>query len=77
MHPTKASGPDGLSALFYQASWDVIGPDVVSLVQQIFNSTTFPDKFNHMLLSLVPKKSICEFPSDYRPVGFATSSTRL
>ena len=32
MHPTKAPGPDGMSAIFFQKYWDVVGNDVTSMV---------------------------------------------
>lgn len=33
MHPDKSSGPDGFNPGFYQKYWDVVGNDVVKLVQ--------------------------------------------
>ena len=32
MHPTKAPSPDGVSPIFFQKYWDVVGPSVVNSV---------------------------------------------
>ena len=34
MHPEKASGPDGMTALFFQHSWHIIKRDVVEMVNK-------------------------------------------
>ena len=32
MHPEKAPGPDGMTALFFQHSWHIIKRDLVEMV---------------------------------------------
>ncbi|KAK7362868.1 hypothetical protein VNO77_04993 [Canavalia gladiata] len=32
MHPLKAQGLDGLPPLFYQRYWDIVGPEITSMV---------------------------------------------
>ena len=38
MHLTKALGPDGMSAIFFQKYWDVIGNDITCTVLNVLNS---------------------------------------
>lgn len=37
MHPTKASGPDGIHTIFYQKYWDVVGKDISDFCLQFLN----------------------------------------
>ena len=32
MHPEKAQGPDGMTALFYQKFWDIVKEDLTRMV---------------------------------------------
>lgn len=36
MHPEKAPGPDGMTAMFFLSFWNVVGRDVVRTVQDFF-----------------------------------------
>ena len=63
MHPTKASGPDDMSPLFFHQYWDVVGADVISCVLDVLNSGVLPCELNETYICLIlkvasPKKSL-------------------
>ena len=68
MAPTKAPGPDGFPAIFYQKCWSFIGDEVTNFVQSIFNSASVPHSINHTFLVLIPKVLDPSTPADYRPI---------
>lgn len=69
MHPTKAPGPDGMPALFYQNYWHLVGEDVINQALNFLNGDRSVDLLNKTFITLIPKKKICEYPSDYRPIS--------
>ena len=58
MHPTKALSPDGMSPIFYQHYWDIIGPDVVNCVLGASNSGVLPCNLNETFICLIPKVAL-------------------
>ena len=38
MHPEKAPGPDGMTALFFQQSWSIIKTDITDMVNEFFRT---------------------------------------
>lgn len=52
MHPKKALGPDGVSPLFHQHYWSLVGNCVTQVVLDFLNHGIIPSKFNEPVLPL-------------------------
>ena len=69
MGPTKAPGPDGMNALFYQKFWHVVGNNVVLAVLDFLNNGNMLPDINHTNIVLVPKVKNPERMSEFRPIS--------
>ena len=77
MHPTKASGPDGMSAIFYQKCWDVIGDDVINTMLNILNSNATIAALNQTNIALIPKTNCPSKMSDFWPISLCNVSYKI
>ncbi|XP_062114673.1 uncharacterized protein LOC133825790 [Humulus lupulus] len=69
MHPDKSPGPDGFSPGFYQKFWDIVGEDIVCMVQEFFTTGYFPTHLSETHIVLIPKKSAPDSMGDLRPIA--------
>ncbi|KAK3188889.1 hypothetical protein Dsin_028450 [Dipteronia sinensis] len=69
MAPTKAPGPDGLPALFYQKFWPVVGSAVSKACLGVLNEGTDIGAANRTLVTLIPKVRRAEKMTDFRPIS--------
>ena len=69
MGPTKASGPDGMNALFYLKFWHVVGNNVVLAVLDFLNNGNMLPDINHTNIVLIPKVKNLERISEFRPIS--------
>lgn len=55
MGSTKAPGPDGFRAQFFQKHWEICGETVSKVVLRIVEGHESAEEINHTLLVLIPK----------------------
>ncbi|KAJ4917807.1 Endonuclease/exonuclease/phosphatase protein [Raphanus sativus] len=55
MHPEKAPGPDGMTALFFQISWHIIKDDLVELVNSFLTTGEMDPRLNLTNICMIPK----------------------
>ncbi|KAK3229895.1 hypothetical protein Dsin_001776 [Dipteronia sinensis] len=69
LHPNKAPGPDGFNAHFFKITWDIVGEDIISIVQEFFRSGLLLKELNATILALVPKVPNPSKMKDFRPIS--------
>lgn len=69
MPTDKSPGPDGYTSEFFKAAWDVIGRDVMGVIQSFFPKGFLQKGLNSAILALIPKKDKTEVMKDYRPIS--------
>lgn len=65
----KASGPDGFSRVFSQASWENIKFQVFDLVEWFWDEGGSLEMINSTNIVLIPKVGILEPVGQFRPIG--------
>lgn len=77
MHPCKASGPDGMSALFFQKFWSVVGKSVIHSTLNVLNNGASPATLNHTFIALIPKFKHPRTPTEFRPISLCNVSFKI
>ena len=77
MHPTQASGPDGMSTIFYQKYWKIVRADVTKMVLNMLNSNMYIADINKTNIALVPKVKHPTRMKDFRPISLSNVVYKL
>ena len=69
MFPTKAPGPDGFPAHFFQRHWETCGEEITRMVLRIIDGTESAESINETILVLIPKVKNPTVLSQFRPIS--------
>lgn len=65
----KSPGPDGYTSHFFVKAWDIVGGDVLRVIQEFFNKGKLLKRLNHAIIALVPKSKDVTKVQDYRHIS--------
>lgn len=77
MHPNKAPGLDGMSPIFFQKYWGIVGSSVSAALLRTLNSSQLPSHLNHTLISLIPKIKQPSKVIDFCPISLCNVLYKL
>ena len=77
MARNKSPGSDGLPMEFYLAFWDVLGPDLVDVLNASFDCGRLPSSQRSALISLIFKKGDRLLHKNWRPISLLNVDYKL
>lgn len=77
MFPTKAPGPDGFPAHFFQRHWEVCGTEVTYIFLRIINGTESVESINDTILILIPKVKNPSSLTQFRPISLCSALYKI
>ncbi|GJR99878.1 hypothetical protein Tco_0316387 [Tanacetum coccineum] len=69
MGDDKSPGPDGYTACFFKAVWEVVADDVTNVIREFFRNGNLLKELNHTIIALIPKVKSPTRVNDYRPIS--------
>ncbi|WZZ51021.1 hypothetical protein YC2023_051128 [Brassica napus] len=77
MHPEKAPGPDGMTALFFQHSWHIIKNDLVEMVNNFLVSGEMDARLNITNICMIPKTERPTMMTELRPISLCNVGYKI
>ncbi|KAL9661679.1 hypothetical protein QQ045_026505 [Rhodiola kirilowii] len=77
MSPTKAPGPDGFPAVFYQRHWHVVRRTVIEKVNQFFRDGILEEGLNETMIVLIPNCKRPKRVEDFRPISLCNVIVKI
>lgn len=69
MFPTKAPGPDGFPAHFFQRHWELCGDEVTRMIIRVLSGEDSPEDINKTFIVMIPKIASPKVLGQFRPIS--------
>ncbi len=69
INPSKALGPDGMTALFFQKFWNIVDNDLTIAVLDFLNTGKMLGSINFTHIALIPQVKSVESMGQLRPIS--------
>jgi hypothetical protein len=77
MRKNASPGPYGFNISFYISAWEWIGDDVAAQVKEFYLTGILPSHVSDTHIAIIPKKAMCQFPSDFCPISLCNVIYKL
>ena len=77
LHPSKLPGLDGMSALFFQKYWSIVGTNVSNMILNVINSGMSLSNINRTNTTFVPKTNNPQRMTEFRPISLCNVVYKL
>lgn len=77
MYPLKSPGPDGMSLIFYQKFWHIVGDSVTKIVLPFLKKGQFLKSINYTHIVLIPKCRFSESITQFRHISLCNMIYKL
>ena len=77
MHPEKAPGPDGMTALFFQHSWHIIKKDLVEMVNNFLVYGVMDSRLNVTNICMILKTERPTRMTELRPISLCNVAYKI
>jgi hypothetical protein len=73
----KAPGPDGINFLFIKKAWNIIGEDIIQMVDEFYRTNLLPAGIISTFVTLISKIKGANKLSDFRPISLVGSLYKI
>jgi hypothetical protein len=73
----KIPGPDGWTIEFFLGCYEIVGPDLLKMIEDTRTSGRIPQSLNSTFLALIPKMDNPETLDDFRPISLCNCAYKI
>jgi hypothetical protein len=73
----EAPSPDGVNFFFIKKAWNIIGGDIIRMVDEFYRANLLPSGINSSFVTLIPKIKCVNKLTKFRPINLVGSLYKI